>query len=62
MPANPQELYYRAELRVRFSPYLEPYSKIILQDLGIEHYKWVCRAKISQIVDWAKAINKDLED
>jgi hypothetical protein len=61
MATNAQELYIRAELRVRFSPYLEPYAKVILQDFGIDHYKWVCRAKISEIVDWAKAIQKDLE-
>jgi hypothetical protein len=61
MSANAQELYYRAELRVRFSPHLEPYAKIILQDFGVDHYRWVARAKISEILDWAKSIQKDLE-
>jgi len=61
MATNAQELYYRAELRVRFSPHLEPYAKIILQDFGPDHYRWVCRAKIAEILDWAKTIRKDLE-
>lgn len=47
----------QAERRVDASPKLTKYKAFIMADWneGAEHWRWVIRASVSEIVDWAKA-------
>jgi len=53
--------YERAERRVNRSPQLSQHAETCLYDWpeGDEHYNWIATAKVSEIVDWAKAVEKE---
>ena len=48
----------RAERRVNNSPRLNPHRDTILHDWpeGNEHWRWVLKARIAEIVDWAETV------
>lgn len=48
----------KAEQRVNASPELKPHHDTIMYDWpeGNEHWRWVCNATISEIVDWAQSV------
>jgi hypothetical protein len=54
--------YDDAKDRVRRSPELGKYAKIIMQPEfdTADHWEWVSRASTSEIVNWAKSISRDM--
>lgn len=54
---SPKDLFDRAEARVDRSPALRQYKDFILADWpeGDEHLRWVCRAPVKEIIEWAAA-------
>jgi hypothetical protein len=54
--------YDDAKDRVRRSPELGKYAKIIMQPEfdTADHWEWVSRASTSEIVNWAKSISRDI--
>jgi hypothetical protein len=54
--------YEDAKDRVRRSPELGKYAKIIMQPEfdTADHWEWVSRASTSEIVNWAKSISRDM--
>jgi hypothetical protein len=65
-PGQPERFWARgyddAKDRVRRSPELGKYAKIIMQPEfdTADHWEWVSRASTSEIVNWAKSISRDM--
>jgi len=55
------ELFDEAVRRVRRSPRLRQYDKIIFADWseGDDHLRWVIRGRVGEIEAWAKQIRED---
>lgn len=53
----PLTLRERAAARVDSSPTLAQYRNIIMADWpeGAEHWRWVIRAPVAEIIEWAEA-------
>jgi hypothetical protein len=58
IPLPSATLFADARQRVLASRRLSKYHPIILGDWpqGDEHWRWVCKAKVSEIESWAKEI------
>jgi hypothetical protein len=56
-------LYEDARSRVERSPRMRKYSDILLSDGWAyeDHLRWVIKAKVSEIVEWAETIRRDCE-
>lgn len=56
-----QAEYDAAKARIDATPALEPYRDVILYDWseGAEHWAWIAKARVAEIVDWAEGIRKD---
>lgn len=55
------DLFDKAVVRVRRSPRLRKYDKIIFADWGEgdDHLRWVIRGRVGEIESWAKQIQED---
>lgn len=55
------DLFDKAVVRVRRSPRLRKYDKVIFSDWseGDDHLRWVIRGRVSEIEAWAKQIQED---
>jgi hypothetical protein len=53
--------YDDAAARVDHSPRLSAHRASILHDWpeGEDHWRWVCTAKVSEIVDWAETVEAE---
>jgi hypothetical protein len=56
-------LYEDARRRVERSPRMRQYQDTILGDWSPwpDHLRWVIKAKVSEIVEWAETIRRDCE-
>jgi hypothetical protein len=50
--------YEKAEQRINKNKRLQEFRKVFLYDWNDpEHYEWVATAKISELLDWAAAVD-----
>lgn len=58
------DLFDKAVVRVRRSPRLRQYDKIIFADWseGDDHLRWVIRGRVGEIEAWAKQIQEDSDE
>jgi len=55
--------FAKAWRRVEASPRMKKYSDIILSEgyADEDHLRWVIKAKVSEIVEWAETIRRDCD-